>query len=172
MRLQGGCATAWGSRVAYTWSRREGDFLDHLSAGGGAIGNIPQNAYDDGQADYGPLPFDVPQRLVTSFIYELPFGAGRRFEPAGVLGAILRDWSVNGILTLSDGRPFTVTARDRAGTGGGRNVARELRRRPAAGRIRSDAGRWFDARGFAPTGAFTYGNCALQHRARARASSR
>ena len=28
--------------------------------------------------DYGPLAFDIPHRCVTSFIYELPFGAGRR----------------------------------------------------------------------------------------------
>ena len=67
--------------------------------------------------DYGLLAFDIPHRLVTSFIYELPIGEGRTFQPAGALGAIASGWSVNGILTLSDGRPFTVTTTDQAGTG-------------------------------------------------------
>ena len=51
--------------------------------------------------DYGLNCIDIPHRLVTSFIYELPFGEGRTFNPDGIVGAIARDWSVNGILTLS-----------------------------------------------------------------------
>ena len=68
--------------MAYTWSKALGDFLDHLSAGGGAVGNNPSSAYAM-EKDYGLLAFDIPHRLVTSFIYELPFGDGRRFQPDG-----------------------------------------------------------------------------------------
>ena len=39
-------------------------------------------------ADYGPLPFDIPHRLVTSFIYELPWGEGRTYQPTASLGAL------------------------------------------------------------------------------------
>ena len=67
--------------VGYTWSEALGDFLDHLSVGGGAVGNAPLTAYDMSR-DYGPLAFDIPHRLVTSFIYELPWGRGRRSQPA------------------------------------------------------------------------------------------
>ena len=71
--------------LAYTFGSAKGDFLDHLSAGGGAVGNTPQNTYDL-DADYGPLPFDVRHRLVTSFVYELPWaraaGSSRPASPA------------------------------------------------------------------------------------------
>ena len=126
--------------MAYTWSKAHGDFLDHLSAGGGAIGNAPGSTYAM-EKDYGLLAFDIPHRLVTSFIYELPFGTGThvRIRTAS-LGAIAGGWSVNGILTLSDGRPFTVTTTDQARHGPGPHRARQLRRRRGAGRIQPDAG--------------------------------
>ena len=78
MRMQKRMSGGLAYTLAYTWSKALGDFLDHLSAGGGATGNFPQNAYDMA-ADYGPLAFDIPHRFVASAIYELPFGAGRRF---------------------------------------------------------------------------------------------
>ena len=84
-RMSGGLSYT----VAYTWGKAMGDFLDHLSAGGGATGNAPGSTYAM-EKDYGLLAFDIKHRLVTSFIYELPFGSGRRYEPSGVAGAILR----------------------------------------------------------------------------------
>ena len=158
MRLQRRFADGLGFTVAYTWSSAEGDFLDHLSAGGGALGNTPQNAYDMA-ADYGPLPFDVPQRLVTSFIYELPWGTGRTFEPSGALGAIVRDWSVNGILTLSSGVPFTVTSADRASTGPGRYQRADCVGDPLPDGFDQTLTAWFDPAAFVQPALFTYGNC-------------
>jgi hypothetical protein len=158
MRLQRRFADGLGFTVAYTWSSAEGDFLDHLSAGGGALGNTPQNAYDMA-ADYGPLPFDVPHRLVTSFIYELPWGVGRTFEPPGALGAIVRDWSVNGILTLSSGVPFTVTSADRANTGPGRYQRADCIGDPLPDGFDQTLTAWFNAAAFAQPALSTYGNC-------------
>ena len=76
---------------------------------------------------------------MTSFIYELPCRRGRRFEPGGVVGAIAGGWSVNGILTLSDGRPFTVTATDQRRHRPGPHLARQLHRRRGARRLQPDA---------------------------------
>ena len=75
VRMQKRMSDGLAYTVAYTWSQAQGDFLDHLSAGGGATGNFPQDAYNMA-ADYGALAFDIPHRLVASFIYELPFGEG------------------------------------------------------------------------------------------------
>lgn len=158
LRLQRRFAGGLGYTVAYTWSSATGDFLDHLSAGGGAIGNTPQNAYDMA-ADYGPLPFDVPHRLVTSFIYELPWGTGRDFEPAGPLGVVVRDWSVNGILTLSSGVPFTVTSADRASTGQGRYQRADCVGDPLPDGFDQTLNAWFDTSAFVQPALFTYGNC-------------
>ena len=41
MRMQRRMTNGLAYTVAYTWSKALGDFLDHLSAGGGAVGNNP-----------------------------------------------------------------------------------------------------------------------------------
>jgi hypothetical protein len=143
---------------SFTYSSAKGNFLDHLSAGGGATGNNPLNAYDI-DADYGPLPFDTPKRFVTSFIYELPAGAGRAFNPGGVVGAIVSDWNVNGIVTLSDGRPFSVGATDQANTGGGRTVRANCVGDPVPDGFDQTIDHWMDINAFAALDPFTYGNC-------------
>jgi hypothetical protein len=144
--------------VAYTWSSAKGDFLDHLSAGGGAVGNFPLTAYDMSR-DYGPLAFDVPHRLVTSFIYELPWGTGRRTPLSGPLGILASDWVVNGILTLSSGRPFTVTSADRAGTGPGRINRANCIGDPVPDGFDQTLDAWFDVTAFREPAARTYGDC-------------
>lgn len=144
---------------AYTWSKAMGDFLDHLSVGGGAIGNFPLTRYDMSR-DYGLLAFDIPHRFVGSVIYELPVGPGRRFNPGGVAGALLGGWSMNGILTLSAGRPFTITANDRVNTGPGRINRANCVSNPFPSGFERTLDKWFDTSAFTTTAPFTYGNCA------------
>ena len=54
----------------------------------------------------GLAAFQVKHRFVTSFIWQLPFLRHSK----GVGQAFLGGWSVNGILTLQTGIPFSVTA--------------------------------------------------------------
>ena len=154
-RMSGGLSYT----VAYTWGKALGDFLDHLSAGGGAVGNAPGSTYAM-EKDYGLLAFDIKHRLVSSFIYELPFGPGRRFEPSGLAGAIVGGWSVNGILTLSGGRPFTVTTTDQAGTGPGRIARANCLGDAVPDGFNQGVDSWMDPAAFAATTLRTYGNCA------------
>ena len=158
MRLQRRFSQGLAFTSSFTWSRTRGNFLDHLSAGGGAVGNFPENTYDLA-ADYGPLPFDTPKRFVQSFIYELPVGRGRAFSPGGVAGAIAGDWNLNGILTLSDGRPFTVSAINRANTGSGTTPRADCVGDPVPGGFDQSVDHWMDIGAFAQPAAFTYGNC-------------
>jgi hypothetical protein len=158
-RMQRRMSNGLSYTVAYTLSKAQGDFLDHLSAGGGAVGNAPGSAYAMDK-DYGLLAFDIPQRLVTSFIYELPFGEGKAYNPSGVAGAIARGWSVNGILTLSGGRPFTVTTTDQAGTGPGRIARANCIGEAVPDGFNQTLDSWMDPNAFAPTTVRTYGNCA------------
>jgi Carboxypeptidase regulatory-like domain len=145
----------------FTWGRALGNFLDHLSAdGGGATGNFPLNAYDLDR-DYGPLSFDIPKRFVSSVIYELPAGRGRKLQPHGVLGALVSDWNVNGILTLSDGRPFSIASADRANTGSGRTSRANCIGNPLPAGFDQTIDRWFDTTAFAEPTAFTYGDCGV-----------
>jgi len=153
-RMSGGLAFT----VAYTWSKALGDFIDHLTAGGGASGNFPNTMYAM-EADYGPLPFDVTHRLVTSFIYELPWGEGRRSQAPGALGAIVNGWSVNGILSLNSGLPFSVGTTDRANAGPGRNVRADCVGDPLPDGFEQTLDRWFDTSAFRQPAQFTHGNC-------------
>jgi hypothetical protein len=54
--------------------------------------------------------FDIRKRLTVSGIYELPVGRGQRFGQNWnfLSNSILGGWSLNYILTLQDGRPYSV----------------------------------------------------------------
>ena len=60
--------------------------------------------------EYGPLDFDVRNRFVASYLYDLPFGTGRRMATHNaIVDHIIGDWNWSGIVTLSSGTWFTVT---------------------------------------------------------------
>lgn len=61
--------------------------------------------------EYGNSDFDVRHRLVLSYIYQLPFGNGKRFGGgvSGALNQIIGNWQVAGIVTAQTGNWFTVT---------------------------------------------------------------
>ncbi len=60
--------------------------------------------------EYGPLDFDVRNRFVASYLFDLPFGTGQRFAThVRPIDAAIGHWNWSGILTLSNGTWFTVT---------------------------------------------------------------
>ncbi|HEY2931877.1 MAG TPA: TonB-dependent receptor [Acidobacteriota bacterium] len=53
---------------------------------------------------------DIRHRFISSYIYDLPFGQGRRFlNREGIAGAVLGGWRWTGIASLHSGLPFTPT---------------------------------------------------------------
>ncbi len=58
--------------------------------------------------------FDVPYTWNTTFIYDLPYGKGRRFgsDAWGPLRWVLGDWTTTGIERIHSGYPGTVTMAD------------------------------------------------------------
>lgn len=95
-------------RGVYTWSRAldDGDSLN-----GTAAGNAPglvSNPYDI-KADWGLATYDVRNMGVITASYDLPFGSGRRYlgSEAGALGFLVGGWTVNSIVTMQSGFPFT-----------------------------------------------------------------
>jgi|CZKL01.1.fsa_nt_gi outer membrane receptor protein involved in Fe transport len=60
--------------------------------------------------EYGSLDFDVRNRFVASYVYDLPFGSGQRFAThVPLIDAVIGHWNWSGIVTLSNGTWFTVT---------------------------------------------------------------
>lgn len=51
---------------------------------------------------------DVPQRLVATGIFELPWGAGRKWLSQGVAGKILGGWQVSWSTTIQSGTPLSL----------------------------------------------------------------
>ena len=61
------------------------------------------------RAERGLSAFDFRQRFTSSFLYELPFGKGRRIGITNpVANFVLGGWQMGGIVTFQDGFPNTV----------------------------------------------------------------
>jgi hypothetical protein len=93
--------------ASYTWSRALG-VAPPIVEGINAIS--VQNINNLG-IGYGPLEFDVINRVVVSYQYELPFGRGKPFlnNTSRAAEMIVGGWSFNGITTLQSGFPLTPT---------------------------------------------------------------
>jgi hypothetical protein len=93
--------------VSYTYGKSL-DYGASAASGGGEVGS--GQTITDMDAWHGPSGFDVRHRAVISYVYELPFGGGRRWmnEAGGLLQGIVGGWQLSGITTLTTGRPFTV----------------------------------------------------------------
>ena len=95
-------------RGVYTWSRAldNGDSLNQTTAGNAP--GLVSNPYDL-RADWGLATYDVRNIGAISAVYELPFGRGKAFakDLRGFANASVSGWSVNSIVTLQAGFPFT-----------------------------------------------------------------
>ena len=77
------------------------------------VGNDPLKPQkgDCSECERGRSVFDVRHRFVASFIYELPFGTGRKYlSQGGVLNAIAGGWQLGGMMRMSSGFPLTVSS--------------------------------------------------------------
>lgn len=98
----------------YTWAQSKDD--KSAAAGVGATGSGYQGFLDNHhpELDYGLSDFDVNQRFVASYIYDLPVGKGRKFGGSMNRAAdlIVGGWETTGIATFQAGFPFSITAND------------------------------------------------------------
>jgi len=99
--------------AAYTFSKTIAN-TDTISGWleSGLPGNyygLAQDAYNL-KAERSLASFDVPQRLVVSYVLDLPFGKGKRFlnGVAGVSDKLVSGWGVNGISAFQTGFPVSL----------------------------------------------------------------
>jgi hypothetical protein len=96
---------------SYTYSKSI-DNGSELFAIGNTFNIISDNRNID--RDRGDSTFDVPHRWVSSGIFELPFGKGKRFlNDSSLVDALVGGWRVSGVFTLQSGYPFTPLIRNR-----------------------------------------------------------
>ncbi len=94
--------------VSYSYAKALDD-SDSINLTTSAGTNQPQNPLNL-RAEWGPTFNDVRQRLVASYLYELPVGKGRRWltNANRALDAVAGGWQINGIWTAETGLPFTI----------------------------------------------------------------
>ena len=95
-------------RGVYTWSKSldDGDSLNATAAANAVA--LLSNPYVP-RADWGLATYDVRNIRVVTATYELPFGRGRKFlgSEGGTLGQAVGGWTLNSIVTVQSGFPFT-----------------------------------------------------------------
>ena len=91
---------------SFTWEHS----LDNASASLEGNTPSPQDA-NNIKADYGQSDYNLPVANVTSLVYDLPFGHGRRFgsNANGLLDSIIGGWQLSAINTAQAGTPFNLT---------------------------------------------------------------
>ncbi len=138
----------------YTYSKS----IDNASSIGGGAVVVAQNDLDLA-AERGLSSFDRRHNFTGDFMYELPFGPGRRWlANPGFMQSLLGAWSWSGSFTVASGNPFTARV-----VGAFSDVARGT-----SGSLRADyngapisisaptVGQWFNTAAFTvpPSGQF------------------
>ena len=124
------------------------------------IGMSHQNSYDI-DASWALASYDIAHRFVLSYLYELPFGRGRRFASGAppLLDALIGGWQFNGITTIQSGTPLSVTANNTAGIFGARTQPNTNGKDPRlSGPIDERLDKAFDTSVYSQPAAFTFGN--------------
>src|SRR2546429_3297127 len=110
------CSRDWSSDVcssdlglsfiaAYTWSKTLTDTDSALSASGS---QVVQDFYNR-KAEKAIASFDFPQFLKLTWIYELPFGHGRKWlNTAGPVDRLVSGWQLTAIQNYSSGDPLVI----------------------------------------------------------------
>jgi hypothetical protein len=103
-------------QAAYTWSHAIDNSSDPLTPATGNQSFPPDSR--ELAAERGNSDFDVRQRLVINYSWDLPLGQGHEHLAEGLASGIFGGWEVAGITTFSGGLPYDIfTAADTAHTG-------------------------------------------------------
>ncbi|MPZ17362.1 MAG: hypothetical protein GEV06_05555 [Luteitalea sp.] len=126
--------------ASYVWSKLIDEASDQV--GGTSILN-----FYDRRAERSLSTYDVPDNVVVSTVYDLPFGRNRRLATSlpRLVNALVGDWTVAVIARWQSGFPIRVN----------RPAVRDAR---SARLDDPTIERWFDTDVFSPAEPFTFGN--------------
>ena len=144
--------------ISYTLGEALSGAPDHISTSGGGAGidtgvfREPQDG-NNLRAEYGPSEFDVRHRFVASYIWELPFGRGRRWGNGWgrAMDLAFGGWQVTGIHVLQSGLALTATlaGANVVNLGGERRARPNLVGDPELPESERTLARWFNTDAFA-----------------------
>ncbi len=151
----------FGSGLSFQLSYTTQKLIDDNSATAVVGTNASnQNIYNVA-ADKSVSSNDISQLFVLSYVYELPFGKGRRFGSAWnrPVNAALGGWQVNGIAAFQTGLPLALLAQNSSDSGSA--VVRPNNNGHSArlsGPIVDKLGEYFNTSVFSQPAPFTFGN--------------
>jgi hypothetical protein len=142
---------------AWTWSKALGDTYDS-NPEGLAPGYNFQNP-GNLKGEYGQLDTQLKQAFVFSGLWDLPYGHGRRFgtSTAPWANAVLGGWGLDSIVTVTSGRPFTVTVNGTPSNSGQTdraNIVGDPNAVPGGRTVKE----FFNTAAFAANAPYTYGD--------------
>jgi len=131
-----------------------------LESAGSTDWGIPNN-YDH-RAERSLADFDVSQRLVVSYVLDLPIGKGQRYmsSASGVAGKLVSGWGINGITTLQSGFPLFIGNSENLTNsfGGFSRPDNNGQSAKLTGRAQGRLDEWFNTSVFSHPPAFDFGN--------------
>ena len=140
-----------GFLASYVWSRCMDTGSVQVNGDGSPRGTRDPRNFEE---DWGPCQYDVPHRFAANWVYQLPFGKGM----GGLGGMLLRNWRIQGIVTLEGGQPFHIgLPYDNSNTGLGTDTPDWVSGQdPNAGP--KTVQQFFNIRAFQNPAPLTYGN--------------
>src|SRR5262249_23356765 len=72
-----------------------------------SAGELASSFFPD--LEYGPSFYDRTHQFNANWVYDLPFGAGRRFNPGAKYDRLVGGWYLSGIFGAESGQPLQVT---------------------------------------------------------------
>jgi hypothetical protein len=131
-----------------------------LEGGSGYTGGIQDNYNLRGERSLSSQ--DVPQRLIVSYVLDLPFGRGKKFLSgvSGAVGKIVSGWGVDGITTLQKGFPlkFSTSNLTQAFFAGARPNRLSGCNAERSGSAEARLNEWFNTSCFSQPDDFTFGS--------------
>ncbi|MGH9433325.1 MAG: TonB-dependent receptor domain-containing protein, partial [Terriglobia bacterium] len=103
--------------------------------------------------------YDVPQRLVVSYVVDLPVGHGKRFlaNASGVGGKLVSGWSLEGVTTYQRGFPLNFSLNSSViGQNNGQRP-NDAGNAALSGSAESRLNKWFNTSAFSYPGNYVYG---------------
>ncbi len=94
--------------AAYTYAHS----LDNASSASlGSANNGDFRLQTNPNLEYGNSDFDIRHRFVLSYMYDLPFGRGKRFGTgaSGILNQFIGNWQLAGLFSAATGNWYTVS---------------------------------------------------------------
>lgn len=103
LRIRKRLTDGFAATATYTLSKSTDD-ASSIAGGGGTVAQNP----DDLAAERGLSSFDQRHQFNGTVVYELPFGANKRWFNDGAAAHVLGNWTFNASVQLASGTPYSA----------------------------------------------------------------